>query len=493
MRYAPSFVVLLVVGCGGANARPNGHHDGAPLPIWTADAEGRPYPVPHVEVALNGHPVDVMLDTGASQHFVLGAAAWAYDVASRPFHGLATDAHGARFVVRLALSGAMRIPAHPAFVPRYLFLLESEPLYASGVLGGLSPQLLAPTEGTMMVDLPGGRMQPATSPPPLGRSARGRVCHAGADARDGYRFVVPVKVAGTTIEMLVDTGAQSTTLYEGSPLALTLGGERSARTVRIAGAASVVEMRVLEDVPFELGGAAMRGRLTIGPGDGQCGERGLLGFDLLRRCRMALGEAAMALSCDEADPPLHRARERRAEEPVVLTRIETPAVCGRRADELRPSLDAELPFRFRSAVEAYVALTPDIEAHAARIENACHDDGFLEAQVHAPLSRRGSELSVRFTVVQGRRFRVNHVTLSVAALGGSRRLSGEELPPMRTRSGLPYRHADVLADTRALADALTAAGAHVTEAGVGHTEQEDGTVDVYFAVALDDPEPILPG
>ncbi len=491
MQYARWLACLFLLGCGSATTLPDARGGSGPIPVWTADADGRPFPVPHVEVALNGHPVDVMLDTGASQHFVLTAAAWAYDVRSRPFQALATDAHGARFSVRLALPGVMQLPGHPTFAPRYVFLLESEPLWASGVLGGLSPQLRAGSDHTALLDLVGGRLEVTDEPPALAHGAVGRVCAAGHDARDGYRFVVPVRVDGTEAELLVDTGAQSTTLYEGSPLAASLRSAPSARTVRIAGAASVVDMRVLERVPFEVGGASVSGRLTIGPGDAQCGESGLLGFDLLRRCRLALDRRAMALSCDDADPPLHRARARTEDESVVLTRVDAPAACGHTASELRPALDASLPFRYASPVEAYVALTPDLRRHAARIEEVCRDEGFLEAHVDAPLARDGRELAIRFAIEEGRRFTVDRVTVSVATADGSHRLESDEMPALRTRTGQPYNHADVVADARALADALTAAGAHVAEAGVGRNEKDDATVDVFFAIALDGPLPRL--
>jgi hypothetical protein len=199
----------------------------------------------------------------------------------------------------------------------------------------------------------------------------------------------------------------------------------------------------------------------------------------------------MVLSCDDEDPPLHLARARAGDESVVLTRIDAPAACGHTADELRPPLDARLPYRYGSAIEAYVALTPDIRAHAARIEEACRDQGFLDAQVDAPLVRDGRELAIRFAIVEGRRFTVDRVTVSIASPDGSRRLSGDELPRLRTQSGRPYSRADVVADARALADALTAAGAQVTEAGVGHNEKGDGKVDVFFAIALEGPLPML--
>lgn len=484
MQYCRALVSLLLVGCG-ANAVPDGQHLAGPLPIWTADAAGQPFAVPRVEVALNGHPVDVMVDTGASQHFVLSAAAWAYEVRSEPFEALATDAHGARFQVRLAAPGSMQIPGRPFFVPRYVFLVDSHALWSSGVLGGISPQLLHSAGYVTVLDLAGGRLEIVRSARAPTREAdvRARVCRAGADSRDGWRYVVPARVAGREVTLLVDTGAQSTTIYQGSPLAPLLLASPSGRTIRIAGAASVVEMRVLDGVPIEIGGAAANGRVTVGPSEGQCGEDGLLGFDMLRRCRLVLDDSEAVLRCGEGDPPLHRAPARVSPDPIVLSRVEAVDACGRTAAELTPP--RALPARFRSAIDAYVTLSTDVGEHAARIEEACRDDGYLEAEIHPLLRRDGGEVGVRFSIEEGRRYTIGDVTVTLMAEGAHRRLSDGELPELRTRSGVPYRKADVLADARAIADSLEARGMTVEEAAFGRNEHDDATVDVHFALAVD--------
>lgn len=453
--------------------------------MWTASADGRPLGVPRVEVALNGNPTPVMVDTGASQHFVLAAAAWAYDVPSEPFGSLATDAHGARFEVRLAARGSMVIPGERPFVPPFLFLLESDSLASTGVLGGLAPQLLAPVGHASLLDLVGGRLRVVERASVPTTPSVGRVCRAGPDSRDGWRYVVDVRVAGQRGALLLDTGAETTTVYARSPLApMLLEGRRTER-IRIAGAASVVQMRAVDDVPIALGGASVDTRVTVGPGHGQCGEDGLLGFDVLRRCRLAMHDDGVGVTCTSGDAPLHRAPPRRASDPLVLARIDADPACGRARDELTPTLDAPLPHRFESAVDAYVALSPEVSAHAARIEETCRSEGFLEARVREPFFRRnGGELRVQFSVEEGRRFTVQRVTVSVAGDDGARQLSPQTFPWLRTQIGQPYRREHLLADVRALADALVAEGAEVADAGFGHNEHENATVDVHFVVAL---------
>lgn len=484
MQHRRAVVCLLLVGCG-ANSVPGSQDLAGPLPVWTAAASGEPFAVPHVEVALNGHPVDVMVDTGASQHFVLSAAAWAYDVQSEPFEALATDAHGARFEVRLAAPGSLHIPGRSSFVPPYVFLVDSHSLWSSGVLGGISPQLLAPAGYAAVLDLAGGRLEvtPARAADPA-RDAQARVCRAGADSRDGWRYVVPVRVGGREASLLIDTGAQSTTIYEGSPLAATLLASSSTRSIRIAGAASVVEMRVIDDVPIEIGRTVASGRVTVGPSRGQCDEDGLLGFDVLRRCRLTLEDRRATLRCAESDPPLHRAPARARPTPMVLTRVDTTPACGRSADQLAP-LRRALPERYSSAIDAYVALSTEIGEHAAHIEQACTDDGYFEAQIHPTLEREGQQLRVSFAVEEGRRFRVRDVTVTLIVDGSSRALEAGELPELRTRQGLPYRREDVVADAHTIADALTDRGLSAVEAMFGRNTQDEGTVDVHFAIAAE--------
>jgi hypothetical protein len=179
---------------------------------------------------------------------------------------------------------------------------------------------------------------------------------------------------------------------------------------------------------------------------------------------------------------------------MVLARIEADAACGRTGDELTPVFEAPLPYRFGSAVDAYVALSSEVTDHAARIEETCRDDGYFEARIREPiLVREGNELSVRFHVEEGRRFTVQRVTISIAGTDGLLELEPGAFPWMRTRHGRAYRREDALADARALADAVAAFGAEVADAGLGRSENEDAaTVDVHFVVALNGPLPSTP-
>lgn len=488
MRHGRGWIVLvfLALGCGAPSISEGAGITG-PVAVWTATPDGQPLSVPRVEVALRGHPARVMLDTGASQHFVLAAAAWAYDIRSEAFDALATDAHGTRFQVRLAEPGSMLIRGGaPPYAPPFIFLLDNDALLANGIVGGVSPQLLAPAGDAAVLDFLQGQLTVARRAALPRAATTGRVCRAGPDPRDGWRYVVPVRLGGRSAMLLVDTGAESTTLYDRSPLAAWLLHGRRTETVRVAGAASVVEMRLVDGVPVELGGASGEARVTIGPGHGQCGEDGLLGFDVLRRCRLAMHADGIDVACVTGEPPLHRAPPEPAREPLILARIDADDACGREGSDLVPVPDSPLPFRFESAIDAYATLAPEVRAHTARIEETCRGEGYLQARVLEPvLVREGGEARVRFRVDEGRRFTVQRVTVSVAGEDGRRELEPGAFPSLRTRPGQYYRRDDLIADARALADALVARGARVADAGFGRNENADATVDVHFIVALD--------
>jgi hypothetical protein len=493
MSYRLGWVLCLLAGCGATAPIPTASE--GPLPIWTADPSGAAFGAPRTRVMLNGHPVDVMIDTGASQHFVLDAAAWAYDVPSAPFGSMASDTNGARFLVRLAEPGSMEIAGQR---PSHLFVFDSPPLYRTGVLGGVAPQLLAPAGHATVLDLRAGRLSivRAERAPDVDRSRVGRACLAGGDVRDGWRYVLPVRVADQMVSLLLDTGARATTIYASSPRVQAVLGAMEGRPpripenlgpVRVAGAASVANLVFFAGVPFDVGGTRMEGDLAVGPGETQCGEDGLLGFDLLRHCRVVLTRTDAALRCDPSEPPLHAAPEREREEgPIVLTRIEANAACGETADGMRPTTDVRLPLAFASAVEAYVALTEQIEVNRARIEATCRREGYLEAEIREPvLSRDGDEVSVRFEIDQGRLYTVGEVSVTLVGEDGARSLGANELPWLRTRAGEPYRSVHVEDDARLLSAALTSRGVRVAEAYFGRAPHDNATVDVRIAVGLE--------
>jgi hypothetical protein len=284
--------------------------------------------VPSIEVRLAERPLRVLLDTGASQHFVLGVAARAHGVRSWPFGGGAEDGYGAPVAVRQADGAALTLPG---YVATYLFVVDVPTLARHGLFGAVAPQLLAPRGHAVLLDLPRRvvEVRPLDALASWARDADARACPAGPDRRDGWRYVAPVEIGDATLPLLVDTGATGTLLDveaateaglvdgfalgapvdepgdepgndTGNDTGTDAGHDAREDTVETHSASSSIEVRVVDDVPVRVGGAELR--VAAGVGDRgnptrQCGTRGVLGYDVLRRCVLVLRHDGAAMRC----------------------------------------------------------------------------------------------------------------------------------------------------------------------------------------------------
>lgn len=301
MRVVAGLVLLAACGAAPSNQEAaRGDPRFPPIPIGEVHSAG----VPAVEVHLAGTRLRVLLDTGASQHFVLDVAATAHGVRSRAFGGGAEDGSGAAVEVREADGAALTLPG---YVARHLFVVQAPALARHGLFGALSPQLLAPPEHAVVVDLPRRRVSvhPLASLASWARGSDARVCPAGTDPRDGWRYVAEVAVGRATLPLLVDTGATGTLLeidaatdaglIRGFALSGPPDGSASTHS-----ASSSLEVRVIDGVALHVGGAQLR--IAAGVGDRgdptrQCGSRGVLGYDVLRRCVLVLRRDGAAMRC----------------------------------------------------------------------------------------------------------------------------------------------------------------------------------------------------
>jgi hypothetical protein len=161
------------------------------------------------------------------------------------------------------------------------------------VIGLVSPQLLAEEGDAVLVDPAGPSLAigPADAlvaesrARPLGTSDA-KVC---ADVTgDGHGGHVPVRLYGLRAQagakegwMLLDSGAPSSRLRAGSPLAegLSPASPTSPLALRFAGTSRSVDVRV--------------GRSPAG-----CADDGVLGADALTRCALVLGADRLWMRCD---------------------------------------------------------------------------------------------------------------------------------------------------------------------------------------------------
>jgi hypothetical protein len=522
-------LVLGLVGCG-SSAIPTAEPPEGRIAIYTADPSGAPLAVPFVDVRLADQSERLMLDTGASQHFLLGATAWVHDVGSEPLDFEGTDAHGRDFSARLAQAGMVRVDR---YVAPYVFVFESPQLYDLGIRGGLSPQLLAGTGRATVVDVREGFLEVRSIDALRGWERRldARACVAGDDPRDGFRFILPVRIGDVEAPLMIDTGAEGVVVYAGTPAAAPLEarirelqvraevadavgppdetapdetapgrtgadeivpeGSDRIEEVRIAGAASVASARVLPNVPVTLGGARLSSSVGVidydAGGSDECGELGVVGFRVLRHCVLVLRREGAAVRCDARPPPMRRALAAEAPSPVRVLGVEATAGCGYEAPELTPTVDDGGIPEMGSAIEAYARLQPSIDAHAERIERACREAGYLEARVRRPLLRRTPDgLRVRFEVEEGRRRRVRRFAIVVEVSGGeTHRFDASEVAWLRTRPGVLYVERDFEADDDDLREALDGLGYAVHGSSSTLERVGDDALDLELSYRLD--------
>lgn len=290
-----------LAACGGA----------APPPA-VAIEDGLDVPV--VEARLAGRPVQLLLDTGASQHVVVTDTAHALGVRTEPFEGAAEDGHGAAVAIRRAESGALTLPGYAAPV---LFAIDAPPLARRALAGVLSPQLLVDGDRVVVLDLRRGRIArpPLSRLPGWARRTDARRCAAGRTPAEGWRYVIEVGVGGGRLPMLLDTGSTGTVIE--AEAATSAGLDAGGAAVVSASAASRVRLRRSRtDLSF----AGTNVTVDAGVGERgtpgrQCGARGVLGYDALRRCVLVLRRDGAAVRCDgpvaergAARPPGPRSR-----------------------------------------------------------------------------------------------------------------------------------------------------------------------------------------
>ena len=498
VRVSWRFLVLFLVGCGGISF-PTAEPPEGRIALFTADAQGEPLPIPLVRARVRDRPETLMVDSGASQHFLLGATAWIHDVDSELFHTVGTDTHGETFGVRLAEQGVLRIDR---YVAPFVFVFESPALHRLGVRGGVSPQLLAGEGRATVLDARRGFLEVRTADALRGweRAIDALPCLAGDDPRDGFRFVLPVRIDGVETPMMIDTGAEGIVVYAGTPAAARLearmreldvrdavgeaigplepdpadgptdvngadvngadsgagdstDGAEGIGLVTIAGAASVASARVLPRIEVELGGARLH--LEVGVvehaergDDDACHELGIVGFRALRHCVLVLRREGAALRCDPREPSMRRAPPAEAPHPVRVVSVEATAGCGFDSAALTPTVDEGGIPELGSELDAYARLQPSVDAHAERIERACRDAGYLEARVRRPILRRGPDgVRVRFEVEEGRTRRVRHFAIELEVVGGeTRRFDASAVPWLRSRTGRVFVGRDFEAD-----------------------------------------------
>lgn len=121
-----------------------------------------------------------------------------------------------------------------------------------------------------------------------------RVCRDEGLFSRAHR-IIPATVNRVHVEMLLDTGAQTTALARNNPALPSMIAREGSRGA-VAGIGSVGQALVLEDVPIAFSNASFVTPVLVVPASQQCAH-GALGADLLRHCTIVWGWSSLWMAC----------------------------------------------------------------------------------------------------------------------------------------------------------------------------------------------------
>lgn len=253
---------------------------------------------PVLSATIEGKPVRLLVDTGAGVHTLARWFAATAALQSTPASSTAIDSTGRELPIEL-VRATLQVDGHDHFIS--LIVVDFPPVFERHQIAGLvSPQLLAPAGEAAVLDERAGTLQFESFDAAVRRTGAvelpaARVCDQG-NLKPNRLYAVPVTIAGDTVMLELDSGANQTTLRTASTVVGALAHrEVRGHTMGVAGQAVNIEQGIA-DVTF--GGATTRMAVQIVPGQvGGCEGDGLLAQDVLARCILILGETRLAASC----------------------------------------------------------------------------------------------------------------------------------------------------------------------------------------------------
>ncbi|WP_394844381.1 aspartyl protease family protein [Pendulispora brunnea] len=328
MRYLGGLLVVLV-GCGGASAPAaptnepaanapasqarnagqvgdagdeNGKRDPAqshPRIKIRYEIGGRAFPLPLVRGAIGGEPTWMLIDTGANSHVIAGWLARKAKLDTKNFGDQGTDHAGHAIVTsrvdrsQITVDGWGALPDAPTLVTEI-----PEAVARIGIGAFLSPQQLALQAGggtAVVLDLARAEMyatDSAQAPAELeGKgadlfTAATRTCEDRASPIRGLAFVVPAKIEGADVSLLLDTGAHRSDLLAGTPAARRLMPRSVPNREQVYAASGKLSTRTVRGAKVHVGAHTSVADVDIIPGesDPSCPRDGVLAMDILKSC-----------------------------------------------------------------------------------------------------------------------------------------------------------------------------------------------------------------
>lgn len=270
----------------------------APLVVrQTRNGSVRPFIRAHVA----GKPLMLLVDTGAVQSMLPASFARANGMRTAPS---ASDAH------TVDANGRMtRMPILPdvsvqfegaSGVARVDFLMNPSAPDDEAIL---APQDLVAPGWALVIDLDRAELSYEAEEAALEAASAGgarlrevdfsRCLHEGLWVRT-HRFV-PMTVNGIAAKMMIDTGAERTSLarnHPAIPSMVAMMGQRGT----VVGVASRGQKFVVDEIPLVFAETPFVASVQVLPASSPCGH-GAVGADVLRRCTIVWGWSSLWAAC----------------------------------------------------------------------------------------------------------------------------------------------------------------------------------------------------
>lgn len=257
---------------------------------------------PFIHAKVAGHPMKLLLDTGAFQSVLPRGFAEAHHLASRArqTNQFLVDSNGRVFFFEALPDVPVQFDGENASGWLDFIIGPSD----SRTEGILAPQEIVQRGFALVIDLARGELRyereeealksihaDANGPP---RQLDYRKCIKESFFDRGHR-IVTATINGVQADMLVDTGASHTALARNNPAIASMRRMQGNRGAT-AGAVSIGQSLFVEDVPIVVAEASFVLPVIVQPASNPCWD-GALGADLLRHCALVWGYSSLWAAC----------------------------------------------------------------------------------------------------------------------------------------------------------------------------------------------------
>lgn len=278
------------------------------------EIRGRAFPLPLVRGTIAGHPVLMLVDTGANSHVIAGWFARKLGLSMKKLGDTGTDHVGKTIATFRVEKPELTIDEWGALVPTPVLATEVPSVIEKlGIGAFISPQRLVEAGDAVLLDLAKGEMRPAWwdeahyelsavgVPLVLGDA---RACEETEGPIKGLAFVVPAAVDSQRVELLVDTGAQHSDVFTASAAGQRLAAQSTVNKEPMYTASGKISARKLKGAHVTAGSFSVATDVDLigGGADSSCPRDGVLAMDVLRSCSLLLGRSRIYGRCSAPEP-----------------------------------------------------------------------------------------------------------------------------------------------------------------------------------------------